>query len=147
MGLVLANDEVKGVINWHGIPIDVEWPAGSVREYKDSDYRVQMYVHYGYVRNTDSADGEEVDVYVGPDHDSDKVFVITQLVTGTWEGKRPGEYDEDKVMLGFRDPEEARRVYILHTSEKAFGGIDEMSLKEFKRGYLKESKESAEEEK
>lgn len=137
----LANDPVQEKYSWNGIPIDIEWPSGSVRKYVDSDYRVQMYCDYGYIRGTDSIDGEEVDVYVGPDKSSKRVFIITQLVTGTWEGKVPGTYDEDKVMLGFSDEEEARHVYILHTSERHFGGIDELTLKEFKDSYLKEAKE------
>ena len=135
----IANDPVKKRVEWSGIPIDVEWPVGSVRVYTDDDtgeitFRKPMYVDYGYIRGTDSADGEELDVYIGNAPEG-PVYVIDQLVVpDSYEeeqGAEPGDHDEDKYMLGFESEREAMEAYQLHMTEEHFGGVYEMSFEQF----------------
>jgi hypothetical protein len=65
-----------------------------------------MHFQYGYVRATEGTDGDHVDVYLGNNKFSDKVFIIHQQVPET------GAYDEDKVLLGFNSAVEAKTAYI-----------------------------------
>lgn len=142
-----ANDEVQNKIDWNGIPIDIEWPKGTFREYEHGSAisgepgkarsKVPMYVDYGYIRETDSSDGEEIDVYVGNDPEVEQIYVIDQLVVpGSWEiedqGAEPGDHDEFKYMLGFNDEDEARDAYILHMTEDHYGGIMALPVEEFR---------------
>lgn len=120
-----ANDPIQKVVQIKGIIILVEWPKGSTRTWKGSDYKRKMRCDYGYIRGTEGADGEELDVYVGDDLESDVVFKIEQL-------KRNGSYDEDKYMVGFSTEEEAREMFALHMPEDQMGDVGEMSLEEFR---------------
>lgn len=98
----------QGYIDFQGIKIDVENIKGSTRSGKDKDgseWSIKMHAHYGEIRGTEGADGDKLDVYVGPNHDSGIVVVIHQTEPST------GEYDEDKVMLGFDSVEEAIGAY------------------------------------
>jgi hypothetical protein len=137
---VVANDPIQERVEWHGVPIDVEWPKGSVREYTDDDtgavtFRKNMYCDYGYIRGTDTRDGEEIDVYLGNNPESAKVFVVDQLVVpDSYEeaqGAEPGEHDEWKYMIGFDTPEEAQHAYELHMTGGHYGGIAEFTVPEF----------------
>lgn len=91
-----------------GLVIDVENLKGSFREGVDpggTPWRVEMHAHYGELRGTEGADGEPLDVYVGDNADSPLVVVVHQ------QDPRTREYDEDKVMLGFRTVAEALALY------------------------------------
>ena len=64
--------------------------------------------HYGYIRRTAGADGDQVDVFVRPGTAPDfsgPVFVIDQLDAG---GRG---FDESKVMLGYDTREAAEQAY------------------------------------
>lgn len=98
----------QGLIDFQGIKIDVENKRGSYRTGRDKDgneWRVLMHHHYGEIRDTRGTDGDKLDAYVGPNHDSSLVVVVHQCKPDT------GEYDEDKVMLGFNSVEEAIGAY------------------------------------
>lgn len=133
----LANDPVRRQVDWNGVPVDVEWPRGSTREYTDENGEVtfskNMYCDYGYVRGTDSSDGEEMDVYLGNAKDADTVYVVDQLVTKEdhESGGEPGDHDEWKYMLGFESEEEAQKAYELHMTEDHFGGVYELPFDQF----------------
>ena len=51
------------------------------------------------------ADGDHVDCFVGPNEESDQVFVIDQ------KDHETGRFDEHKCMLGFSSEAEARKTY------------------------------------
>lgn len=89
--------------------IRIENPRGSVRSGVDvttgKAWVTQMPHDYGYIANTVGADGDGVDVFVGPDPDNGKVFVINQVVNGSTD------FDEHKVMIGFPSKEAAMRAY------------------------------------
>lgn len=69
---------------------------------------------YGYVNRTKGADGEGIDVYLGPNEQADNAYVIHQNHPDT------GAYDEDKVMLGFDSPDAAKDAYLQHYNRPGF---------------------------
>jgi len=98
-----AGNYKLGRVNFQGLPIAIENPRGSDRS--GPGWRVTMAHHYGYLERTSGADGEGVDVFIGPDLDSELVTVVNQT--------RPdGSFDEHKVMLGFPSEDAARRGYL-----------------------------------
>jgi hypothetical protein len=117
---------------FQGIPISIENTVGSVREWHDKHTgetgKIKMLYPYGYIRNTTGTDDDEVDVYVGPHRNSDRVFVVHQMKGPTFK-----EYDEDKCMLGFRTAHEAREAYLKHYDDpRFFGSMSAMPVREFK---------------
>jgi len=117
---------------FQGLPISIENPVGSVRKWHNKHTgesgQTKMLYPYGYIRDTTGTDNGEVDVYIGPHRNSDRVFVVHQMKGPTFK-----EYDEDKVMLGFRTPDEAREAYLKHYDDpRFFGSMTTMSMREFK---------------
>lgn len=85
----------------------IENPRNSVRQGRTLDgeeWSVSMPHHYGYIKGTEGADGDEVDCFVGPNPKSQRVFVVNQK-------DKEGIFDEHKCMLGFDTPEQAREAY------------------------------------
>ena len=84
--------------------------------------------HYGYFKGTDGYDGDAVDVFIGRDLDSDKIFVVDQ-------NKADGSFDESKVMLGFYSEKEAKDAYFANFSKdwKGFRCITGVSVENFKK--------------
>jgi len=121
-------------LTFRGLKISVETDKGSVREGTDKNghnWSVKMKHPYGYIRMSEGADGEHVDCYVGPNEDAEKVYVIHQNDPDT------GKYDEDKCMLGFDSPEEAKEAYLVHYDKPGFfGSMDEMTFEEFKEAVF-----------
>lgn len=122
------------------LPISVENRAGSNRHWYDPEAdehgtTKQLYP-YGYVRGTMGLDGDEVDVYIGPDKKSDKVFVVTQMKRFEFK-----EVDEQKVMLGFSTPKAAKAAYLKHFDDsRFFGSMKEFTMDEFKKRLEKKGK-------
>ena len=77
-----AGNYRKGRFWWHGYEVSIENPKGSIRSGVARDgkaWRVKLPAHYGYLRRTKSeADGDHLDVFIGPNIDSELVFVIDQ---------------------------------------------------------------------
>lgn len=126
-----AGNYRKGKFRWNGLTIAIENPAGSVRSGKSASgvaWSVQMKNHYGYIlRNVSEADGDHVDVFVGPSPESDLVCVVDQ--------KNPsGRFDEHKVMIGFTSADEAKNAYLANYSDgwKGFESITPMTVGQFK---------------
>jgi hypothetical protein len=111
--------KLQGKASFQGLPIAIENRKGSVRSGVDADgkpWRTEMKLPYGYVPGTRGADGEPVDVYVGPHKKAPNAFVVHQhKVTGKG-------YDEDKIMLGLRSLKEAIKSYLQHYDDKKFLG-------------------------
>ena len=111
--------KLHGHTEHQGIPIAVENRRGSVREGVGKDgkpWRTVMKHPYGYIKGTKGADGEEVDVFVGPMKDAHHAYVVHQRKE---DGKT---YDEDKVMLGFKSEDHARQGYLKHYDNPKFLG-------------------------
>ena len=111
------------LVMFAGFPVVMECPAGSVR----FEARVMKYA-YGYIDGALGADGEEVDVYLGPDESAQWVYVVHQTKQPDFE-----LYDEDKVMLGFSSANAARDAYIEQYDERFFGGMSMMPIETFRR--------------
>lgn len=117
-----------------GLPITIENPKGSVRRGVDADgkpWEVSLPASYGYIKRTTAADGEHVDVYVGHNPQSSKVFVIDQ------KDAKTGAYDEAKSFVGFDTKEQALATYHAAFSDglgpERMGGIREMNTLQFKK--------------
>lgn len=137
----LANDPVQKTRQIRGVTCKIEWPKGTKRKYMDKkdpkkvNYEKLMKADYGYIPGTKDADGEQLDVYVGPDLKSDKVFVIRQL-------KDDGSFDENKVMMGYDSLEDAKKSYLDHMPPKRLGKVTETTVEKFKAEHLIESKKA-----
>ncbi len=122
----------KGKFKWNGLTIAIENPRGSIRSgvgKGGKPWSVKLAHHYGYFVRTDSdADGDPVDVFVGPHPTSDKVFIVNQTKE---DGKT---FDEHKCLIGFDSEAEARRGYLDCYSPgwKGLGSIVEKTVEEFK---------------
>lgn len=126
-----AGNYKKGHIKINGFDVTIEQPAGSVRSGKDAngkEWSVTMNNTYGYIRGTESVDGDHIDVFLGPDMNSDMVYVVDQVNTD-------GSFDEHKVMMGFSSLEDARSAYLSNYEEgwKGLGNITGVALDEFKK--------------
>src|ERR1051326_1725883 len=103
--------------NFHGIPLDVEYRKGDIREGQSQTgkkWRRVMRNEYGNIRRTEGADGEEIDYYMGPNPDSKKVYVVNQIDQDT------GRFDEHKLMLGFDSESSAKASYKKHYPLRLF---------------------------
>jgi hypothetical protein len=120
-----------------GMDISIENKKGSVRSGTDKDgheWNCKMHFDYGYIRGTVGRDKDHLDCYVGPDRESERVFIVHQNDPVT------GAYDEDKVMLGFSSEEEARKAYLSQYDRPGFlGDIIEMGIEEFKETIFDEN--------
>ena len=123
-----ASDPVKKFVHIQGIPIMLEWLKGETRKYK-SGHSQRMKADYGYIPATMDADGEQLDVYVGPRKDSELIFIVNQL-------KDDGSFDERKVMIGYRDEEAARDSYLSHMPKERLGKISRTTIDLFKKNHL-----------
>ena len=131
-----GNDPVLIVINRHGIDFSIEWPRGSTREYKNTNYKCLMKCHYGFVANAVSEyDGDFVDVYLGS-NPNNEVYVVTQLkMSDEFPGvdnKPERTFDEFKYLVDLPSREEAEKMYLCHMTPEHFGGIFTMSIDDFK---------------
>jgi hypothetical protein len=89
--------------------ISIETGVGDTRKGTEQDgtpWEVKMPVAYGRIKGTTGADGEPLDVFIGAHPDSQHVFVIDQHHAGA-----KGEFDEHKILTGFRNPIEALHAY------------------------------------
>lgn len=106
----------------------IENPRGTIREGAsvDGPWSIKMPHHYGFIKNTMGADGDEVDCFIGPNPKSKSVFVINQNDVNS------GDFDEHKVMLGFDSAEEAIQGYAAaySTGDAGVGSVCEMTLDE-----------------
>lgn len=126
-----AGNYKKGHIKINGFDVTIEQPAGSVRSGKDAngkEWSVTMNNTYGYIRGTESVDGDHIDVFLGPDMNSDMVYVVDQVNTD-------GSFDEHKVMMGFSSLEDARSAYLSNYEEgwQGLGNITGVTLDGFKK--------------
>jgi len=128
-----AGNYAKGKLPYKGMTIAIENPKGSKRSGMDANgkkWECTLPAAYGYIKNTVAGDGDHVDVYVGPDHDSDKVWVIDQIDAKT------GKYDEPKCMLSFPSKQAAVDAYTKAFSDgrgkDRIGAVTELSTEHFK---------------
>ena len=119
---------------FQGLPIAVENPAGTTRTWRDGNGELTgstyMLADYGYIEGYVGSDGEEIDVYVGPDESAAYAYVVHQRAWPDFT-----KHDEDKVILGCSSADDAKALYLAHRNdgERAFGGMSVIPLDDFKR--------------
>lgn len=126
-----AGNYKKGHIVVDGHNITIEQPKGSVRTGKDKDgkeWRSEMHHTYGYIRGTESVDGDHIDIFISDNPLNGNVFVVDQV-------NKDGSFDEHKVMYGFGSMEEAKQAYLSNYEDgwQGLGNITEVSKDEFKK--------------
>jgi hypothetical protein len=110
------SSQYRAFVNFQGFPLDLEYLPGDVRHGKPLLYA------YGEIQGAKGADGENLDIFVGPNMASPLVVVIHQAIADT------GEYDEDKLMLGFDSRKDAIEAYIKMYSPDFVYGTDSFAL-------------------
>ena len=128
--IAAGNYKKSDVIELNGMRIKIENPQGSTRRGTSPDgkaWETKMAHHYGEFQGTVGADGDKLDVFIGPRPSDSKVFVIDQL-------NQDGSFDEHKVMMGFPTEEAARQGYLANYEPgwTGLGAITEMGVDEFK---------------
>jgi hypothetical protein len=85
-----------------------------------------MPADYGFIKKTIGADGDEVDVFVGPHRQSEMVYVIDQCDS-------QGQFDEHKVMLGYTNYKKAIDAYrASYCNGWKVGKVTSMTIKQLK---------------
>ena len=98
-GISLLIDRPKGFVQ-HGVSAEgLPW----TREYQ---------CDYGYIPDTQGGDDEPLDVFLG---EEDLTSVVAYLIV---QVNDKGDFDEFKLMLGFRDGESALAMYLKHVPAK-----------------------------
>lgn len=126
---IRAGNYAKGCMRLQGMPITIETPMHQPRRGKQDGvaWSVTCMANYGYINGVVGADGDNLDVYVGPVPESPLVVVVNQV-------KKDGGFDEHKVMLGFHDLDTALNAY-MNSYEKGWKGLGSFvacSVKQFK---------------
>lgn len=133
-----AGNYRKGHVKAHGLDVTIENAKGSMRRGVGRDgnpWQCRMKYPYGYIKRTTGADGDHVDVTIGPHLKSPRIYVVDQLDADT------GKFDEHKVYMGFASVGQVRRAYGECFSDRRgadrLGAITEMSPDQF-RAWLKD---------
>ncbi|MDA0269049.1 MAG: hypothetical protein O3A14_19340 [Cyanobacteria bacterium] len=112
--LTKSGERAKRVMRWKRLEIGLSHEPGDTRHGR------KMKAGYGHIRGSYGAaeDGMAIDVYVGPDLGSDRVFKVKQVVPDT------GELDEYKYLIGCWDKDEAQQLYLAHMPKRFLGGVE-----------------------
>ena len=121
----------KGHPRVQGMDMTIENPKGSVRTGVDEGgqkWSQKMDAHYGYIKRTQGADGDHVDVFLGPDAETADTFYVVN------QNKKDGSFDEVKTMIGYSSIEEAKQAYLANYEDGWAGlrNIVEVPVDEFK---------------
>ena len=128
-----AGNYPKGHVTLEGQPISIETAKGQTRlgiDEKGKEWSAIPKAHYGYIRLTRGADGDHLDVYIGPKGETGRIFVANQLRPET------GEFDEHKAFIGYEKYRDAFKALQdtypnLDRMKKSVGGMVEMSRADF----------------
>lgn len=115
---IAAGNYQKGHIKIGPLDLSIENPVGSTRSGTENGkaWETTMQAHYGYVKRTEGADGDQVDVFVRAGTASDHngpVYVVDQA------NPKTGRFDEHKAMIGYGSAAEAARAYDAHFGDKS----------------------------
>ena len=104
-----AGNYKVGRVRINGLNVSIETPKGAVRRSKADaaePWEVVMPAHYGYIRGTEGADGDQVDLFIGDQGENGRFWVVNQSYAG-----KPGTLDEHKVITGVDNADEAVALY------------------------------------
>lgn len=109
-----AGERAKRLMRWKRLVIGLSHEPGDLRHGR------KMTAGYGHVRGSYGAaeDGMAIDVYIGPDLGSDRVFKVRQVVPET------GELDEHKYIIGCWDKDEAKQLYLAHMPKRFLDNVE-----------------------
>ncbi len=122
-----SDGAARGERTIHGIRCVIENPKGSVR--KGKGWRVTMPYAYGYIPGVEGADGDSMDVAVGPDSNG-WAYVYDQRSL-----EDPRKFDEHKVFLNWPSMEAADLAYRAghHRWHDVYMDVTPMPVAELKR--------------
>ena len=92
----------------HGMPVTISYPKGSKRSGTSKDgkkWERVVFAHYGHIPGTIGADGENIDIFIGPNPESTTVYVVYQT-------REDGTFDEHKAMFGYLSEQAAKKGYL-----------------------------------
>ena len=124
--------EEKPRVRFDGLPLKMENEAGFKREGTDKDgkkWSQVLHDHYAEISMTEGADGDHIDAFIKPGAEtSPKVFIVDQ------NDPKTGEFDEQKVMLGYNTIDEARKAYLRNYEPgwDGMGRVTSMTMDDFK---------------
>jgi hypothetical protein len=124
---LLKANAVK-TVEVQGIPVYIDRPKGFVQTGKDengNEWSRTYLTDYGFLPRTKGGDGQELDVFIGSDDTSERVFWVTQ-------NKADGTFDEYKIFVGFATPRDARDCYVAHIPQQFYGGMSEIAIGQLK---------------
>ena len=113
--------------SFQGVPLVIEYRKGETKPSGraiEDDWGFLQHADYGYVvGTTTNEEGEGLDVFVGPDPESERVFLFALM-----EPEDPDSFMEYKAMLGFSDHQEAIEFCELQYPIDMVGGVQEMTI-------------------
>ena len=131
-----AGNYSKGHVWMNGFDITIENPKGSTRSGRCADgttWKSTMAADYGDIRNypRSKADGDNMDVFVGPHPSSEMAYVIDQYIDG--------KFDEHKIVLGCFTEKEAKAIYSDSFDDKwkGLGDVTALTIRQLK-SWLKD---------
>lgn len=129
-----AGNYKMGHVSIQGMDISIENPKGSIRNGVDAEgnkWSQELKSTYGYFKGTHGRDGDHIDVFIGHNPESERIFVVDQVFT---KGENNGLFDESKVMLGYNSREEAEAAYMENYKDGWMGLSDltEVPVEDFK---------------
>jgi hypothetical protein len=128
---------IHKVIHFEGLKIGLELKPGDIR-FKGSGHERKLRNGYGHIRKHAGADGEALDCYLPPTlcdggEAPAKAYLVKQL-------NRKGEFDEEKIMLGYGSLDEAKAAYLKDMPERFLGSIEDVGIEALKP-YQRQVKE------
>lgn len=129
-----AGNYPKKHVRLLGMRLSIETPKGHERSGVSHDGKLwarKMTHDYGYIRGTMGRDKDHIDVFLGPhalEAGKHPVFIIDQV------HPHNGDFDEHKVMLGFKSRKDASVAYHdnYEPGWRGVGAINTMNLRDFK---------------
>lgn len=129
---LMAAFKLQGKVVFQGLKIAIENKKGSIRSGKEPNgkpWSIKMPYDYGYIMGTKGADGDEVDVFIGPDKKAKYVYIVHQTKT-----EKDQTHDEDKCMLGFKSADAAKEAYhSAYNNVNLFRSMTMLPIEEFKK--------------
>jgi len=110
--------------NFQGIPIHLDRPKGFIQKGKDEhgkEWSRKYLYDYGFIPGTHGGDGDDLDVFIGPDKKQQTVFFVIQ-------NHADKSFDEYKAFLGFADKKAAIAAYKQHIPAKFMGKVISMNI-------------------
>lgn len=128
-----AGNFQKGHFRLEGLDVSIENPLGTTRQGTGPNGPWEsppLQGHYGYIKKTEGADGEHLDVYIAPGPPRRRVYIVDQIDPLT------GLFNEHKAMLNYPNQAVAvsayQNVFSDGSGASRIGAVTEMPMDKFK---------------